>query len=253
MRKPRKALACLLLAALATGTASAPARAAPIPKVALLVAGIGYAEAPDHAVIRDLPAQVGLILSPYGAHAGDEAQEALAARHELLMGIPLETRDNPLTSEGAKALVPDEERAINRKSLDWVLSRASGYDGAADVIGIADNSAFMNYPEDAAWLGRQLSRRHLFFIELRGGRAMPGVPERRADTVILPDQGDAGVTAGLNRLIAQARAHGTALGVVLEPAPAAIPLLAAWCRGLNARGVALVPARALIPGRVEAP
>lgn len=216
------------------------------PRIALIVAGIGYAEAPDLAAAHDLPSEVTLALSPYGAHLGPIVQAAQAAKHELIMGIPMQPRDYPATSEGDKALLPDEAQTINQNRLDWVLAQAKGYDGATDVIGIADNSAFMNDPSDVNWLGQQLAPHHLFFIELRRGKPLPGVPERAATTVILPDQGEMAVRRGLDQLVTQARAQGTALGVVIEPAPATIPLLAAWCKALQSDGVVLVPVRALV-------
>jgi polysaccharide deacetylase 2 family uncharacterized protein YibQ len=242
MRNLLKAWMWMPLAALWLGGAAHPT----LPRIALVVAGIGYAEAPDLAAIKELPAAVTLALSPYGAHLGMDVQAAQAAKHELIMGIPMQPRDNPVTSEGNKALLPDDARAINKSRLDWVLAQAKGYDGTADVIGIADNSAYMNRSDDVKWLGGELAARHLFFIELRGGKPLPGVSERPATTVIMPDQGKTAVKQELSQLAAQARAQATAIGVVIEPAPATIPLLALWCNQIQSQGITLVPVHDLM-------
>jgi polysaccharide deacetylase 2 family uncharacterized protein YibQ len=239
---PRRLLAPLLVTLLASASSAA---AAPPPKLGVMIAGIGYAEAPSMAAV-DLPAAVSLALSPYGPHIAMISEAARKAGHELIMGLPMQPNDTPASNEGPQALDPDSARAHNQKRLDWALAQAAGYDGVTNALGTANGGGFMKRHSARAWLTRALAARHLFFIDTGPAPEARVLPGRAAAVLIDPDQGIAATKAALRRLMSDARASGSALAVVTEPAPTTIELLKSWLKQASDGGMTLVPVRDLV-------
>jgi polysaccharide deacetylase 2 family uncharacterized protein YibQ len=74
-----------------------------------------------------------------------------------------------------------------------------------------------------------------------------GVPALRRDVFLDADPAPAAIEAQWRRLLARARAHGTAIGIG-HPHAATLALLERELPELAASGVALVPLSALLPG-----
>ncbi|MCW8306564.1 divergent polysaccharide deacetylase family protein [Acidiphilium sp. PA] len=220
--------------------------AADQPRVAIMIAGIGYALTPSLAAVHDLPAQISLALSPYAPHDAAIAATARAAGHETIIGLPMQVDGEPTFTAGDDALRAGSAASHNLKRLDWALSRTAGYAGVTDTIGLTVPELFLKHQHAAAWLGDQLARAGVFMIVTSPNVSPPpGVVTGVADVVIDPDTGIAAETAALNRLGTIALAHGHALGVLNRPTGPAIAALAAWCKSLTAAHIALVPVSAL--------
>ncbi|GCC48326.1 hypothetical protein chiPu_0032417, partial [Chiloscyllium punctatum] len=71
------------------------AKAARMPVVAVVVAGLGVGAAKTTDAIMKLPPAVTLAFTPYGADPGKLAERARAQRHEILLQIPMEPFDYP--------------------------------------------------------------------------------------------------------------------------------------------------------------
>ncbi|MDD2876461.1 MAG: divergent polysaccharide deacetylase family protein [Acidiphilium sp.] len=217
-----------------------------MPRVAIMVGGIGYALAPSLDAVRDLPPQISLALSPYGAHDDAIAEAARAAGHETLMGLPMQVNGEPDITAGDQALHAGSGTAHNLKRLDWALSRVTGYAGVTDAIGLTAPETFLWHKHAAAWLAGQLVQAGVFMVIAVPNTPTPGgMNNRVADTTIDPAQGVATETAALNQLATIAITKGRALGVLMIPTPPAIATLASWCKGLAAQHIALVPVSAL--------
>ncbi|HEX7390505.1 MAG TPA: divergent polysaccharide deacetylase family protein [Acidiphilium sp.] len=217
-----------------------------LPYIAIMVAGLGEAEAPSLDAVRELPAAVSLALTPYGAHVGEIADAARAAGHETLMGLPMQVAGEPAATGGNEELRADEPAGWNGKRLDWALSRGAGYAGTTDAIGLTAPETFLADPDAAGWLAWQLAGDGIFLVAATPGiKLPPGVSGRAADVVIDPDQGVTAENTALARLIATAAKSGSAFGVLAAPDPPEIGALAAWCAKLQAEGYTLVPVSTL--------
>lgn len=226
--------------------AARSAQAGHAPRVAIMVGGIGYAQAAGFDAVKELPGAVSLALTPYGAHSKAIAAAARLAGHETIMGLPMQTDREPDVTEGDEALRDGSLTADNRKRLDWALSRVAGFAGVTDAIGQAGAETFLTHQADGAWLAGALSHDGLFLVVASKGVVLPtGVAGRAADLTIPADQDAASVATALDRLSAIAKANGSALGVLVAPTGPDIAALADWCKTLKTQGITLVPVSAL--------
>lgn len=215
-------------------------------RVAIMVGGLGESLEASLAAVKDLPAAVSLALTPYGAHLTNVADAARKAGHEMLMGLAMQTDREPAATEGDDALHDGALVAVNRKRLDWMLSRAAGYAGVTDEIGMKVNETYLTHDLSRQWLGKQLQADGLFLVAVSSDTAVPsGMQGRKADVVIHPDMSAAQQQDALKRLETIAIAKGSALGVVSSPTKGDVATLAQWSKGLAADGVTLVPVSAL--------
>src|SRR5438034_11575927 len=87
------------------------AKAAKMPVVAIVVAGLGVGAAKTTDAIVKLPPAVTLAFTPYVSHPAKLAERALAPRHEILH-IPMEPFDYPYNDPAPHNLltspVPDQ-------------------------------------------------------------------------------------------------------------------------------------------------
>ena len=129
----------------------------------------------------------------------------------------------------------------------WHLSRFSGYTGVVNYLG----ARLTGEETSLAPLLRELARRGLVFLD-DGSSARSRVadlgsrldlPVRHADLVLDSAGTSAGVADNLRRLEEIARAGHIAIGVGTG-LPATIDAIAAWAKGLEERGILLVPVSA---------
>ena len=137
------------------------------------------------------------------------------------------------------------------QNLYWALSRITGYVGAIGIIGTMRGERLAAMTDQMDAVLSDLSARGLLYIDPREDHG--GVPKawgRHVDLVV-DDPADrdvadrAMIDAKLAALEQQARDNGSALGLVMRPAPVAVAMLAAWYNGLADRGLALAPVSAL--------
>lgn len=218
----------------------------PGPQVAVLVSGIADDEAASQAAVTQLPASVSLALTPYGQHIADIAALARASGHEMLLAIPMQEADPVTQNAGNEALVMAGPITQDQPMLDWTLSRIAGYAGVTDAIGATQGAGFMDNPNAKAWLLQETADKGLFFIDARQTGPAPYAWNRTADVVIDPVQAPEKEAAQLQALAADAKLQGSALGILLNPAPQALQSLASWLQTLPAQGITLVPVSALV-------
>jgi uncharacterized protein len=155
-------------------------------------------------------------------------------------------RDNP----GPHTLVADAGKPGNGDNLAWLMSRFTGYVGVANFLGgkfTADEAALRP-------VLRAFATRGLFYVDdgtsarslamtLAPGQALAAA---RADIVLDSTGGPGAIEAALARLEAIARDKGLAIGVA-SALPDSIETISRFARGLEARGIALVPLSAAMP------
>ena len=106
-----------------------------LPRIALLVGGMGLSPRATEAAIASLPGEVTLGFAPYGADLARQTALAREAGHELVLEIPMEPFDFPHDNPGPHTLVTDAGKASNSDNLSWLMSRFAGYAGVANFLG----------------------------------------------------------------------------------------------------------------------
>ena len=214
------------------------------PRIALLVGGLGLSEAGTRDALTRLPAAVSLGFAPYGADVERDVADARDAGHEALLQLPMEPFDYPANNPGAHTLLTTLSEAENRDNLHWLMTRFTGYVGVTNFLGAkftSDRNAL------APVLAEVASRGLLYLDDGTSPRSLAGdeaaalsLPVARADVAIDADPSPQAIEAALVKLEAQARANGVAIGVAAA-LPVSVERIGRWARGLEARGVALVP------------
>jgi polysaccharide deacetylase 2 family uncharacterized protein YibQ len=213
------------------------------PKIAVLVGGLGLQSDATNAALH-LPGAFSLVFSPYSEDLPSQFERARLAGHEVLIDLPMEPADYPGSDPGPHTLRASGTVDANLERLHWVLARAPGFFAVAGRGG-----AFGASPE-APPIIAQLAERGLGLIEVDGttlstiaGEA--GLPYAPAPVVIDREPSSRAIDEALAELEANALEQGWALGAA-EPYPVSLERLVAWSESLEQKGLALVPASAVL-------
>jgi polysaccharide deacetylase 2 family uncharacterized protein YibQ len=217
------------------------------PRIAIVVGGMGLNAAATSAAVEMLPGPVTLGFAPYGADLDRQAAQAREAGHELLLQAPMEPLDKAAVP-GPNTLLSGVEASQNLDGLRWLMSRMSGYVGVASFLG----GRFLAREADLAPVMREIAGRGLLFMDDGTAAqslaptlaASAGLPAARADVVLDANPQPEAIKTALAKLEATARARGFAIGYAAG-LPGALEPVARFARGLEQRGVALVPLSAL--------
>jgi polysaccharide deacetylase 2 family uncharacterized protein YibQ len=225
-------------------TRAVPATIAERALIALVVVDLGLdAERMEQSVL--LPNAIGLAHTPYAAHLGGWQRHARFNGHEVLLELPLEAADHPVSDFGPWALRPSPADDARERLLAHVLGRSEAYFGLA-----AASEAFAALPERFAPIAAAIAGRGLGFVELGDDRLaevagaaglayasaigpLDAVPEARA------------IDAALGRLEGAALRDGVAVGYV-QSYPLTFDRLWHWSRTLDSKGISLVPVSRLL-------
>ena len=219
-----------------------------LPRVGLILAGVGLDAAASTQAIAMLPAAVTLAISPYAADPAPLLAAARRAGHEYLLSLPMEPQSYPLNDPGPHALRTGATAAANRHALDWALSRFAGYVGVTGALGPSlRGERFAASAEDMDPVLRDLAARGLLYVDPRPGAPAPSfVAGRTVDVVIDRTADAAAIDAALARLDRIAARKGSALGLASAPVPVTLARLAAWSHRLAAARLVLAPVSALV-------
>ena len=226
---------------------SAPGLKSGAPRIAIVVGGMGLNTAATSAALEMLPGAVTLGFAPYGPDLDRQAANAREAGHELLLQAPMEPLDKAAIP-GPNTLLSGVEPSQNVDGLRWLMSRMSGYVGVANFLG----GRFLTREADLAPVMREIGGRGLLFLDDGTATqslaptlaAAAGVPAARADVVLDANPQPEAIRTALAKLEATARTKGFAIGYAAGM-PGAMEPVARFARGLEQRGVALVPLSAL--------
>ncbi|MBN9668714.1 divergent polysaccharide deacetylase family protein [Labrenzia aggregata] len=220
-----------------------------IPKIAVIVNGLGLSETGTQNAIDRLPPDVTFALAPYGQDLDLWMQQARTKGHELLLQLPLEPFDFPDNDPGPHTLLvslrPDE--MVNR--LSFLLTRATNYVGT-----IADMGArFTSTKPSMDFLLGKLKERGLMFID--NGTSSRSIASEAANESRTPFSGvdvvldevpkEDSIDAKLLQLEGVARTRGVAVAAG-SALPVTVRQLEKWVRDLEERGLQLVPISATI-------
>jgi polysaccharide deacetylase 2 family uncharacterized protein YibQ len=229
-------------------------RTTKVPRIAVLIAGVGLDEAASEDAIRALPAAMTLAISPYAKDPAGVAYTARQAGHEYLVSIPLEPQGYALNDPGRHALLTSISPADNTQRLYWVLSRLTGYVGATGALGDMHGERFAAVPDEMNPMLASLAARGLLYVDPRPGAApLPDVWSRTVDVVIDDPPSAASIDARLAELEKRAHDTGVALGLVGTIRPVTMEHLVAWVGNLAGRGYALAPVSAIVTAPAKGP
>jgi polysaccharide deacetylase 2 family uncharacterized protein YibQ len=220
------------------------AKAAKMPIISIVIGGLGVGAAKTTDAIMRLPAAVTLAFTPYGSDPTKLAERARAQRHEILLQIPMEPYDYPDNDPGPQTLLATLGSEQNLDRLLWHLGRMQGYAGIANFMG----ARFVATEAAMQPIIREASRRGLAYFD--DGSAPRSVAPALAQSQAIPfAKGDIAIdavpTAGevdhaLAKLEDIAKERGFAVGTA-SALPVSIERISAWTKGLESRGVLLVP------------
>ncbi len=222
-----------------------------VPRIAIIVGGLGLNDAGTNQAIDLLPGQVSLALAPYGTDLHGWAVRAREAGHEVFLQVPFEPLDFPAVDPGPHTLLVDAPVAENLDRLSWLMSQFTNYAGIVTYAG-------QRFTAEATALEpivAEIERRGLMLVDDGAAPrtqteavATGIVPYARADLVIDVTTGASPTAAliatRLEQLEAIARERGFAIASA-SAFPASIQAISAWAAGLADRGIALVPITAL--------
>ncbi len=226
-----------------------PAAAVDLPKIAIVVTGLGINEQGSLDAIDELPDEATLAFAPYGKTLTTTVAAARAAGHEVLLEIPLEPFDFPQNDPGPQTLLTGEPLRANLDKLFWLMARFGGYVGVINNMG----ARFTASAADFSPIMEELGTRGLGYLDdgssnrslahqLAGGNK---VPFSRADLTIDANPSRQSILAALASLEAKALENGQAIGIV-SALPISVAAIAEWSRELENKGIMLVPASALM-------
>ena len=222
-----------------------------IPKIAIVIGGLGMSAAATTAAIQQLPGAVTLAFVPYAPSLSEWIAQARAAGHEVVLQLPMEPLDFPANDPGPHTLMTEAEAAENIERLHWLLSRFTGYVGVTNYMG----SKMTTSPEAMFPILEDIQARGLMFLDamettdsiagqLAGEMRMPHVVNNR----FLDAQASrVGIDARLFELERIAESTGAAVGIGF-PYPVTIERVSEWIATLSEREIALVPISAVAGG-----
>lgn len=221
----------------------------PLPRIAVVVTGLGLSATATEAAMRQLPGAVTLTFAPYAKRLDEWIAQARAAGHEVLLDLPMEPRDYPRDDPGPYTLLTSLSPDQNLARLDRVLSRGTGYVGVNNMMG----SRFAATPQSLRPIFEHLKRRGLMFLDGRTEQRV--VAAQLAAELALPyavnnvqidaEANRLAIDAALIELERQARNTGFAIGMA-SPYPVTLERLARWITTLPRKKLALAPVTAVV-------
>ncbi len=220
-----------------------------IPKVAVVIAGLGLSQAATETAIQQLPGAVTLAFAPYAHNLEGWIAQARAAGHEVLLELPMEPLNYPHNDPGPHTLLTSLKSNENLMRLDWLLSRFNGYIGVTSIMG-TKFTASTNSLEPVLI---ELNDRGLLYLDSKASQKsvagkitaelkMPSVASNR---VIDNTASRVAIDTCLHELEQIAKSAGFAVGIGF-PFPVTIERVSEWARALRHKRYALAPLSAMI-------
>ncbi|WP_209015243.1 divergent polysaccharide deacetylase family protein [Roseibium limicola] len=220
-----------------------------IPKIAIIVGGMGLSQTGTENALASLPSDVTLALAPYGANLDRWMQQAREKGHELLLQMPMEPFDFPDNDPGPHTLLISLQEREMVDRFQWLLTRVTNYVGIINQMG----ARFMSTRPSMQFLFEKLTNRGLMFVDDgTSSRSVAGevaaetkTPFSGVDVVLDGVPREDEINAKLLQLEGVARARGVAVASS-SALPVTIRQLEIWSRDLEERGLQLVPVSATI-------
>jgi len=223
--------------------AAAVPPAASAAKVAIVVRGLGLSQAATEAAITKLPPAVTLAFSPYARNIKMWVDRAKAQGHEVLVEVPLESKDFPAQDPGPLGLLTTLELKDNTERLDAIIKASAGAIGVFDAMG----SKFRESAPHITPMFIKLKEQNLFYVQGSPGARMgeAGVPTAVADVVLDERPFRAAIDARLDYAERLARYQGSVVAS-LNAKPVSYERLVLWLEQAQKKGITLTPISAVL-------
>ncbi|MFC1673896.1 divergent polysaccharide deacetylase family protein [Pseudomonadota bacterium] len=218
-----------------------------LPKVAIVLTGMGTSRPATEAALKGVPADVTIALDVYARGLDFWVKKARDDGHEVLLTLPLESKNFPFDDPGPAQLRALVSPAENVVKLEWVLARTSGYFGVFADFG----TKFLTVDEQVSSVIEQLQSRGLMYVD---GGAVGSLGSRVAFKAKTPwaaveirldgEESTQAIDAKLAELEALAKKRAQTVARIGN-SPLALQRLGLWLKGLEQRGLRLVPVSAL--------
>ncbi len=218
------------------------------PKVAVIITGLGYSRNATLAAMGQLPPNVTLAFDPYAKGVDEWMGLARSNGHEVLMALPMEPGDFPISDPGPLAMLTDLEASRNVDRLHKIFSNGLGYVGMLQTMG----SKFAASEAAMRPVMAELKTRGVLYVssgtvqddkgETLAGEV--GVPFTMVDLKLDEVETPAAIDAQLTRLEKLAREDGTGVAVA-SATPLSIGKLATWTSSLALKEISLAPVSAV--------
>ena len=226
-----------------------PAAATKVPRIAIVVGGLGMSAKATALAISELPSGVTLAFPPYDSDVQHWVSEARMRGHEVLLEVPMEPFDFPNSDLGPHTLRADGSEDANIERLIWSLTRFSGYAGITNLLG----GRLLTNRESLGPVMTFLTRRGLFFFDSSSSsRSIAPAVASQAKTAFVRsamtiDTVPAApeIDQKLSDLETGARETGAAAGYGFLY-PVTVARIKVWAQGLAGRGFVLSPASAIV-------
>jgi len=223
-----------------------------MPKVAILLGGMGLNAELTKKAISKLPGEVSFAFAPYGEDLQAQVNRARAQGHEIMLQLPLEPFGYPASNPGPKTLMTTSDANANLDALAWHMGRFAGYTGITNYMG----AKFLTDVAALRPVLAEMKKRGLIFLDDgTANRSMSaqigkiiGLPVEAGARVIDADPAEQSIEQALADLEAEAKASGLAIGTGTG-LDVTIDAVDEWSRSLAEKGILLVPVSAAYRGR----
>ncbi len=229
----------------------APAK---LPRIAIVLTGLGMSSAATEAAIKQLPSAISLSFTPYSRRLNEWIALARVNGHEVLLDLPMEPTSYPDDDPGPQALLTALSARQNLARLDWTLRRATGIVGVTAIMG----SRFLASEEHMTPILEELKSRGMLFLDSRASEASVAGPlalkigMASAVNDRFLDRAQASRVAIDNRLVQLeriARTQGLAVAMG-QTYPVTIERLRDWVANVETRGFVLAPLSSIAAERL---
>jgi polysaccharide deacetylase 2 family uncharacterized protein YibQ len=214
------------------------------PLISIAVTNLGLSSSATEAAIKELPANVSFILSPYADSLDFWINESRAHGHEVWLTLPMETQKYPLHDPGPHTLLINATVKENKRKLAWSYSQAEGYIGFVTE----QEPVFMNAYNDMRPIINELYNRGIGFVD--GSSNPPLIPQSIAlgmnapyatiDVWLDTEPKAEEIEKQLKKLEELADDRGFATGVI-HAYPVSFEQIQKWLIELEHRGYILAP------------
>jgi len=221
-----------------------------LPRIAIVVGGLGIGASTTAEAIGKLPDSITLAFAPYGGDLARWATRARGSGHEIVLQLPMEPFDYPDNDPGPQTLLSSLSAEQNIDRLHWMLSRMQGYVGVTNYMG----ARFTSNETALGAVLRDIGKRGLLYLDdgssprSVSAQAADAVkaPFVKADLVIDAASNWADIDAALAKLEVIAAERGVAVGTA-NALPLSIERIARWAKADAERGIRIVPLSAILP------
>ncbi|MEA1651598.1 divergent polysaccharide deacetylase family protein [Nitrospirillum sp. BR 11164] len=219
------------------------------PRIALVMADLGWSPSALEKVLARMPAAVTLAFAAGAPNLQKAVDQARGDGHEVLLQVPMEPQGFPLNDPGPGTLLTSLSDEKNVDRLETAMASATGYVGLTNLTG----TKFLASHDSLQTVLRQVQRRGLIYVDswpTTSSQATRiatqlGLPRAVSDVQVDRSPSDAGVAAQLAELERLAKLNGVAVGYA-QPYPVTLEGIARWAVGLRDRGIVLAPVTAVV-------